>query len=82
MDILRQINMLIPFLFLDVEIAIVARRLAKEKGRNVMLWTVLGAIPIVNYVCICFFIGAANFRLARKIDGLLNRGGVDSALIR
>lgn len=45
--------------------------LAKEKGRNVKRWTILGFIPIVNYFCFAFFIGAANVRLEKKIDELL-----------
>jgi len=47
--------------------------LAKEKGRNVTLWTILGAIPIVNFFCIWFFVGAANLSLERKIDELSKR---------
>lgn len=50
---------------------IVAHMLAKEKGRNVTLWTVLGFIPVVNIFCMWFFVGAANLRLENKIDQLL-----------
>ena len=45
--------------------------LAKEKGRKVTLWTILGFIPIVNMFLIPFFVGAANLRLEEKIDQLL-----------
>jgi len=48
--------------------------LAKEKGRRVLLWTVLGFIPGVNILVMWFFIGAANLRLEGKIDELLRRG--------
>lgn len=77
MEFIRQINMLIPFLIISAVVAVVARLLAKEKGRNVVLWTVLGAIPVVNFFCMSFFIGATNLRLERKIDELLKRSGVD-----
>jgi hypothetical protein len=40
-----------------------------------VLWTILGAIPIVNIVCVWFFIGAANLRLERKLDELSRRMG-------
>lgn len=77
MEFIQQINMLIPFLIISAVVAVVARLLAKEKGRNVVLWTVLGAIPMVNFFCMWFFIGATNLRLERKIDELLKRSGVD-----
>jgi len=48
-----------------------AHMLAKEKGRNVLLWTILGFIPVVNIFCMWFFVGAANLRLEEKIDRLL-----------
>ncbi len=46
--------------------------LAKEKGRKVTLWTILGFIPIINFILLPFFVGAANLRLEEKIDQLLN----------
>ena len=46
--------------------------LAKEKGRKVTLWTILGFIPFVNLFLLPFFVGAANLRLEDKIDQLLN----------
>ena len=51
--------------------SLVAHMLAKEKGRNVLLWTILGFIPVVNIFCMWFFVGAANLRLEEKIDRLL-----------
>ena len=47
--------------------------LAKEKGRNVTLWTILGFIPVVNFFLLPFFIGAANLRLEAKIDQLISQ---------
>jgi hypothetical protein len=64
---------LIPMLLMSLGIAPVAYKLAKEKGRNVGLWTVLGAIPILNFICMWFFIGAANLRLEQKLDELNKR---------
>ena len=64
------VSIMLPILMLLV-FGIVAHMLAKEKGRNVFLWTILGFIPIVNIFCIWFFIGAANLRLEKKIDQLL-----------
>jgi hypothetical protein len=56
----------VPLLIISVLIAIPAHLLAKDKGRNVTLWTVLGLIPLVNYVCMFFFVGASNLRLEKK----------------
>lgn len=47
--------------------------LAKDKGRNVSLWTVLGLIPLVNFICMFFFVGASNLRLEKKLDALLEQ---------
>ncbi len=61
----------LPLLLVSVALAFVAHFLAKDKGRNVGLWTVLGAIPVVNMFCLWYFIGAANLRLEQKVDKLL-----------
>ncbi len=63
----------LPLIIISLFFGIVANKLAKEKGRNVTLWTVLGSIPLVNGVCLPFFVGAANLRLEEKIDRLLAR---------
>ena len=62
-----------PLLFFSLVVPIPAYLLAKDKGRNVGLWTVLGLIPLVNYICMLYFVGASNSRLEKKIDSLLNQ---------
>ena len=61
----------IPFTVFSIPLGVIAYLLAKEKGRNVVRWTVLGFVPVVNWVCMPFFIGASNLRLEAKIDQLL-----------
>lgn len=61
----------VPVITLSVALGLTAYLLAKEKGRNVGLWTLLGCLPVINFFCLWFFVGAANLRLERKIDGLL-----------
>ena len=63
----------LPFIIISIVMAIPANMLAKEKGRNVMKWTILAAIPLVNFLFLWFFVGAANLRLERKIDQLLQQ---------
>ena len=67
-------SFILPIIVLFI-FGIVAHMLAKEKGRNVTLWTVLGLIPVVNIFCMWFFVGAANLRLKKKIDQLSNESG-------
>jgi hypothetical protein len=62
-----------PFLVLAIPTAIIGNLLAREKERNVPLWTLLGAIPGVGWFSVAFFIGASNRRLERKLDAILNR---------
>lgn len=64
---------LLPLIIISLPFGFTARKLAKEKGRNVTLWTVLGFIPGVNYFCLPFFVGAVNLRLEKKIDQLLEQ---------
>jgi len=64
---------LMPLLLMSLAFGTVAHKLAKEKGRNVGLWTVLGLIPFVNFFTVPFFIGAANLHLERELDELLPR---------
>ncbi|WP_198972833.1 hypothetical protein [Xylophilus sp. ASV27] len=64
---------LLPLLLTSAVMGVTAFLLARDKGRNVTLWTVLGLIPFVNFLCFSFFIGAANLRAERKLDELLAR---------
>jgi hypothetical protein len=67
---------LLPMILFAVPTAIVANMLAREKERNVVLWTIVGAMPVIGFFGLWFFVGAANFRLEKKIDELLKRQGV------
>ena len=64
------VSLILPIIIMFI-FSLVAHMLAKEKGRNVVLWTILGFIPVVNIFCMWFFVGAANLRLEEKIDQLL-----------
>lgn len=64
---------LIFFAVMSIIFGFVSYKLAKEKGRNVALWTILGMLPFVNIWFIAFFIGATNLRLEKKIDELLEK---------
>jgi len=63
----------LPLLLMSLLMAIAANLLAREKGRNITKWTILALIPVVNFACIWFFIGAANLHTERKLDKILKR---------
>jgi hypothetical protein len=67
----------IPLMIISLVMGFVARALAKDKGRNVLNWTVLGFLPIINFMCAWYFVGATNLRMERKIDALLSAQGKD-----
>jgi len=67
----------IPLMIVSLVLGVVAHVLAKDKGRNVLAWTVLGFLPIVNFMCAWYFVGATNLRLERKVDALLSAQGKD-----
>lgn len=69
----------IPLMVISLVLGFVAHKLAKDKGRNVLTWTVLGFLPIVNFMCAWYFVGASNLRLERKLDALLAAQGKDPA---
>jgi hypothetical protein len=64
---------LLPLLLLSLCMGIASFLLAKDKGRNPVKWAILGSIPIVNFACVWYFIGASNVRVERKIDDLIAR---------
>jgi len=61
----------IPLLFICCAIGYLANLLAKEKGRNVGLWTVLGLVPLVNFCCMFYFAGASNRLVEAKLNEIL-----------
>ena len=63
----------IPMIVVSIYLGFLANKLAKEKGRNVRFWTILGLLPLVNFLSIWFFIGAANLKLERKLDEMMNK---------
>jgi hypothetical protein len=60
----------LPLFLVTAGFGFVGHLLAKDKDRNVALWTVLGLIPILNVYCLSYFIGASNKRLEDKLDAI------------
>jgi hypothetical protein len=59
--------------FLSLILAIMSYKLAKEKGRNIILWTILGLIPVINWFCVWYFVGAVNSKLEKKIEHIIQQ---------
>ena len=62
-----------PFLLFSACMGVVAYLLARDKGRSVAVWTILGIIPVVNFFCLPYFVGASNLRIEQKLDRLLGQ---------
>lgn len=52
----------------SVGFAVVSYALAKEKGRNKFKWTILGAVPILNWFCVIFFAGTDSKALGSGVQ--------------
>lgn len=64
---------LLPLIVMILIVGLTAHFLAREKGRNVVLWTILGCIPFINFFFIWFFVGATNLRLEKKLDLIIQK---------
>ncbi len=62
---------LLPLVLIMVPLIFVIRKLAKEKGKDVILWTVLACIPFVNFIILWYIVGTPNKRLEDKMDKIL-----------
>ena len=62
----------LPLAIISILFGITSFFLAREKGRNVPLWTVIGFIPLLNMFFIWFFIGAANLKTEQKLDKIIS----------
>jgi hypothetical protein len=63
----------VPLMFICFVTAALSYQLAKEKGRNVGLWAVLGLVPLVNFCCMFYFAGASNLNLEAKLNEILRQ---------
>jgi len=62
---------LLPVVLVGIAFALSCYWLAREKGRNKVLWLVLGLIPVVNFFALPYITGAPSRILEEKVDRLL-----------
>ncbi len=62
---------LLPLAIVLIPLILINYFLAKEKGKNVLLWTLLSIIPIVNYFILFYLIGTPDLIISNKLDKLI-----------
>ena len=65
------IQQFLPLIIISIPIMFICRSIAKEKGKNVTLWTIFGLIPGINIYSLLYLFGASSTILERKIDKIL-----------
>jgi hypothetical protein len=65
------VGMLLPLIIMMIPLVFIIHRLAKEKNKNIVLWTVLGCIPLANYFSLIYLVGSANTQLEEKLDRVI-----------
>ncbi len=65
----------IPLLLMSLAFGILGYFLAKDKGRPLLRWTILCAIPGLNIYCLVYLIGCTNLRIEAKLDAILKGQG-------
>jgi len=68
---MEAIQMFLPTIIISIPIMFICRSLAKEKGKNVTLWTILGLIPGINIYSLLYLFGTSSTILEGKIDKIL-----------
>ena len=61
----------LPLIIIMVPLIFVIRRLAIEKDKDAILWTILACIAFVNFFILWYIVGTPNKRLEDKIDKIL-----------
>ncbi len=62
---------LVPLIVMTIPLAIICYLVAKEKGRNPLLYGALGIIPFVNGVILFYLVATPDRVLHEKVDRLL-----------
>jgi len=62
----------LPLVLISILLMFICRSLAREKGKNITLWTILGLVPAVNFYSLLYLLGAPSKVLEEKMDRILN----------
>ncbi|MFT3739827.1 MAG: hypothetical protein QM786_13810 [Breznakibacter sp.] len=62
---------LLPMILIMIPMIFVIRGLAKAKGKDLTLWTVLACIPFVNFIVLPYIIGVPSKIQEDKMDKII-----------
>ena len=62
----------VSFIVIYITVVLICYMLAKEKGKDITLWTVLSLIPLINFFVLLYLVGTPNTALDKKVDRILN----------
>jgi hypothetical protein len=62
---------LLPMFIIMIPMIFIIRALAREKGKDVILFTILACIPILNFITLPYIVGTPSKILEDKIDKIL-----------
>jgi len=68
---METIQQFLPLIIISIPIMFICRSIAKEKGKNVTLWTIFGLIPGINIYSLLYLFGTPSTILEGKIDKIL-----------
>jgi len=66
------ISRFVSFIVIYIPVVLICYMLAKEKGKDITLWTVLSLIPVINFFVLLYLVGTPNTALDKKVDRILN----------
>ena len=62
---------LLPLIIIMIPMIFVINKLAREKGKDVILWTVLACIPLINFIILPYIVGTPSKILEDKMDKII-----------
>ena len=64
---------LLPLILITIPIVIIVYILAKQKGLNIALWTILACIPSLNFLVILYMVGTTDKKAEAKMNEILTK---------
>jgi hypothetical protein len=68
---METIQQVLPLIIISIPIMFISRSIAREKGKDVTLWTIIGLVSVINFYSLFYLFGASSTTLERKIDKIL-----------
>ena len=62
---------LVPLVLMTIPFIFVCYRLSKEKGKSVLLYTIMSIVPLFNVFAVFYLVGTTNKNLDAKLDELI-----------